>query len=109
VWKAGYVVAARMVGGVLGILLISWPDQLYPHYADHALAYGMSAITDQQAAGGMMMIVDSLVIIVAATYFLATIERGSEFENDLDNPVVAAAIARAEQEAAEASGTVATR
>jgi cytochrome c oxidase assembly factor CtaG len=102
IWKAGYIVAARMVGGVLGILLVAWPDQLYSHYGTRALDYGMSTITDQQIAGGMMMIVDSLVIIVASTYFLATIERGSEYASDLDNPVVAEAIARAAAERSSA-------
>jgi len=84
VWKAAYVVAARMIGGILGILIIVWPGQLYGTYGDAALAYGMSVTTDQQVAGGMMMLVDSFVIIVATTYFLATIDRGSEYVNDLD-------------------------
>jgi cytochrome c oxidase assembly factor CtaG len=94
VWKAAYVVAARMIGGVLGIILIAWPGQLYAPYGDAALAYGVSVIGDQQVAGGMMMLVDSFVVIVATTYFLLTIERGEEYANDLDNPVVAAAIER---------------
>jgi hypothetical protein len=55
----------------------------------------MSVKTDQQIAGGMMMLVDSAIVIVATTYFLMTIERGSEYDNDLENPVVAAAIERA--------------
>lgn len=97
VWKAGYVVAARMVGGILGILLVAWPDQLYATYGSESLAYGISPLVDQQVAGGMMMIVDSLVIIVAATYFLATIDRGSERDDDLLDPAVAAAIERAAQ------------
>jgi cytochrome c oxidase assembly factor CtaG len=106
IWKAAYVVAARMVGGVLGILLIAWPDQLYATYGSEALAYGLSATTDQQVAGGMMMLVDSAIVIVAATYFLMTIDRGSEYESDLDNPVVAAAIERARAaEAADAAPT----
>ncbi|MCW2920447.1 MAG: Cytochrome c oxidase caa3-type, assembly factor CtaG-related protein [Thermoleophilia bacterium] len=106
VWKAAYVVAARMVGGVLGIILIAWPDQLYATYGDAARAYGMSIRTDQQIAGGMMMLVDSAIIILATTYFLMTIDRGSEYDNDLDNPVVREAIERAaaEREAAGASG-----
>lgn len=83
VWKAAYVVGARMVGGVLGIILIAWPDQLYAPYGDAALAYGMSTITDQQVAGGMMMLVDTLVIILAGTFFLATIDRGAEYEDDV--------------------------
>ncbi|MCW2926623.1 MAG: Cytochrome c oxidase caa3-type, assembly factor CtaG-related protein [Thermoleophilia bacterium] len=92
VWKAGYVFAARMVGGVLGILLIAWPDQLYSPYGDAARAYGMSIITDQQVAGGMMMLVDITIVIVGVTYFLATMDRGSERTNDLDHPAVRAAI-----------------
>ena len=95
VWKAAYIVAARMVGGVLGIILVGWPEQVYSIYGDAALRYGIDPLVDQQAAGGMMMIVDSLIIIGAATYFLATIERGSEHDNDLLQPEVAAAIARA--------------
>jgi putative copper resistance protein D len=102
VWKAAYVVAARMIGGVLGIVLIAWPTQIYATYGDAAKAYGVTIIGDQQAAGGMMMLVDSAIIIVAAAYFLLTIERGEEFANDLDNPVVAAAIAR--ETAATAAG-----
>ncbi len=104
VWKAAYVVAARMVGGVLGILLIAWPDQLYATYGDAALDYGMSIVTDQQIAGGMMMLVDSVVVIVAATYFLMTIDRGTEYVSDLDNPVVREAIERA-RAAEEPAGT----
>ena len=95
VWKAAYVVAARMAGGVLGIVLIAWPSQLYGTYGDGPLEYGMSVITDQQIAGGMMMLVDSVVVIVAATYFLMTIDRGSEHASDLDHPAVRAAIDRA--------------
>jgi len=104
VWKSVYVVTARMVGGVLGIVLIAWPRQLYASYGDAALAYGMSIRTDQQVAGGMMMLVDTTIIIFATTYFLATIERGSEYVNDLDNPVVAAAIERARVERASLDG-----
>lgn len=103
IWKAGYVFAARMVGGVLGILLITWPGQVYAHYGQAARAYGISVRADQQVAGGMMMIVDTLVVIVGVTYFLATMERGAEYASDLDNPVVAAAIARAR---ADGSGQV---
>ncbi|MCW2923668.1 MAG: Cytochrome c oxidase caa3-type, assembly factor CtaG-related protein [Thermoleophilia bacterium] len=98
IWKAGYVFGARMIGGILGILLISWPGQVYSTYGDRAAAYGLDALADQQVAGGMMMVVDSLVVLVGVTYFLVTMDRGAERTNDLDNPVVAAAIARAAQE-----------
>jgi putative copper resistance protein D len=99
IWKAAYVVAARMIGGVLGIVMLAWPHQLYPAYGTRSLAYGIDPIVDQQVSGGIMMIVDSLVILLAATYFLVTIERGGEYANDLDDPELRAAIEAAEREA----------
>jgi len=93
VWKAAYVAAARMIGGVLGILLIAWPDQIYSTYGNTARAYGMSVITDQQIAGGMMMMVDSGIIIVGVTYFLATITRGEEHRDDVPEAARLAAVA----------------
>jgi len=95
VWKAGYVFGARMLGGILGIVLVTAPRQLYGTYGDAARAYGISPLTDQQIAGAMMMLVDTAVIIIGVTYFLAMMDRGSERTNDLEDPVVAAAIARA--------------
>lgn len=95
VWKAAYIVAARIIGGVLGIILVVWPGQLYGAYGSEALAYGIDPIVDQQIAGGMMMIVDSVIVIVATTFFLMAIDRGSEYDDDLLEPSVAAAIARA--------------
>lgn len=108
IWKAGYIVAARMIGGILGIALIAWPSQLYTAYGNRALAFDISPMVDQQIAGGMMMIVDSVIVIFAATYFLATIDRGSEYDSDLDNPVVAAAMQQA-ADARAAAGTGAGR
>ena len=100
VWKAVYVMVARLVGGILGIVLLTVPRQVYGHYGDAARAYGMSPLTDQQVAGGMMMLVDAAVILVAVTYFLVTIDRGGEHTSDLHEPSVAAAIARARAGAA---------
>lgn len=95
VWKAGYIVAARMIGGIWGIVLLSWPGQVYPVYGDRSLAYGIDPLVDQSIAGGMMMIVDAVIVIVATTFFLMAIDRGAEYDNDLLAPEVAAAIARA--------------
>lgn len=97
IWKAAYIVAARMIGGFLGSILIFAPGQLYGTYGNASLAFGIDPMLDQQIAGGMMMIVDSVIIIVAATYFLMSIDRGAEHENDLLEPTVAAAIARAKE------------
>lgn len=95
VWKAGYIVAARMIGGFLGSALVLSRVQVYGAYGDASRMFGIDPLVDQQIAGGMMMIVDSVIIIVAATFFLVSMDRGAEFENDLLEPTVAAAIARA--------------
>lgn len=83
VWKVLYVIAARTIGGVLGVMLVAWPTQIYGSYGDAATAYGVSPLTDQQIAGAMMMFVDSVIVVVGATWFLATIGRGEEHADDL--------------------------
>jgi putative copper resistance protein D len=98
VWKAAYIVVARILGGILGIVLIANTGQIYGAYGTESLAYGIDPIVDQQIAGAMMMLVDSAIVIVASAVFLLTIDRGSEYENDLLEPSVAAAIARARAE-----------
>ncbi|MCW2973624.1 MAG: Cytochrome c oxidase caa3-type, assembly factor CtaG-related protein, partial [Thermoleophilia bacterium] len=92
VWKAAYVMAARVVGGVLGILITVFPRQIYTFYGSRPQAYELGdvasrVITDQRIAGGMMMMVDSAVILIGVTYFLVTTERGKEHDDDLPESV----------------------
>ncbi|MCW2956127.1 MAG: Cytochrome c oxidase caa3-type, assembly factor CtaG-related protein [Thermoleophilia bacterium] len=98
VWKAMYVFAARMVGGVLGILLIVWPSQIYGAYGQRAEAYGISTLTDQQVAGGIMMMVDSLIVLVGVTYFLIKMDWGEDHRDDVPEASRAAALARHERD-----------
>ncbi|MCW2949260.1 MAG: Cytochrome c oxidase caa3-type, assembly factor CtaG-related protein [Thermoleophilia bacterium] len=94
VWKAVYVFAARTVGGVLGIIITTWPTQLYGFYGSRARDYGMSVITDQRIAGGMMMMVDSAVVLIGVTYFLVTTGRGLEHADDMPESARAAYLER---------------
>jgi putative membrane protein len=75
VWKALYVVAARTLGGVLGIIMIAWPTQLYTAYGNRSLAWGLSPVTDQQVAGAMMMAVDFVIVTAGFFWFIATTGR----------------------------------
>lgn len=77
VWKAMYVVAARMIGGVLGIVLAVSQTQLYDMYGNRALTYGLTPLEDQQLAGAMMMIVDLFIMTIGFSVFIA---RTSEHE-----------------------------
>lgn len=70
-WKAFYVVVARTIGGILGIILIVLPSQLYGFYGDAPLHYGLTPRTDQQLAGAMMMAVDFIIVTAGFFYFLA--------------------------------------
>ena len=94
VWKAGYVFIARIIGGVMGILITVWPSQIYHFYGSRAHAYGMSILTDQRIAGGMMMMVDSAVVLIGVTYFLVTTERGREHDDDMPESARAAYLER---------------
>jgi putative membrane protein len=59
VWplRIAYVTGAMVVGWMLAIALVLYPEPLYAHYA--ALAHrpgGITAMTDQQLAGGVMWV-----------------------------------------------------
>ncbi len=71
IWKAFYVVIARMAGMLLGIMMIVWPRPWYSTYATGAPAFGVNAITDQQIAGTLMMSVDFVFVVVGFLYFIA--------------------------------------
>jgi cytochrome c oxidase assembly factor CtaG len=70
-WKPMYVMAARMIGGILGIILIVAPAQLYAFYGDRAELWGMTAREDQQIAGAIMMFVDTIVVFAGFFWFMA--------------------------------------
>lgn len=64
-WKAGYLVTARVLSGALAtVMIVAQP--LYPAYAENAVLFGLEAQTDQQIAGAIMMFVDFVLISVVA-------------------------------------------
>jgi putative membrane protein len=71
IWKAFYVVVARIAGTVLGTMMIVWPRPWYPSYQAGAPEFGISALTDQQIAGAMMMTVDLVYVTIGFLYFIA--------------------------------------
>ena len=71
IWKAFYVVGARMMGMVLGIMMVVWQRPWYPTYEHGAPAFGVNAITDQQIAGSLMMSVDFVFVTIGFLYFIA--------------------------------------
>jgi len=69
-WKAPYLLAARLAGMFLGMAFIVMRTPAYAaYYGDAARAHGLSPLTDQQIAGGMMLGLDFLIMMGAAAFF----------------------------------------
>jgi cytochrome c oxidase assembly factor CtaG len=69
-WKAPYLLGARLPGMLLGMAFIVMSAPAYAaFYGNRAAAHGISPLTDQQVAGGMMMGLDLLVMLGSVAYF----------------------------------------
>jgi putative membrane protein len=54
-WRVGYVIAIRLIGAVLGNVLIWTQTVLYPVYKTTDAHQGLNPLGDQNIAGGIMM------------------------------------------------------
>jgi putative membrane protein len=68
-WKAGYILGARVLAMFVGMALIVSRHPAYSWYGDKGHSHGLSALSDQQIAGGLMLSVDIVVMIVALAFF----------------------------------------
>jgi cytochrome c oxidase assembly factor CtaG len=68
-WKAGYILGARVLAMFVGMGLLISRHTAYSYYADRGGSHGLSPLTDQQVAGGMMLMVDIVVMMVALGFF----------------------------------------
>jgi cytochrome c oxidase assembly factor CtaG len=62
--RLAYVVGVRLVGGILGTVLIFIQTVVYPVYRDSDAARGLSPLSDQNVAGGAMMIEQMILTIL---------------------------------------------
>jgi putative membrane protein len=60
-----YMFSAKVLVGLLGILLTFSPDALYSFYEDRPQYWGMSAVTDQNVGGAVMALQQSIVMGIA--------------------------------------------
>nr|MDQ6915876.1 cytochrome c oxidase assembly protein [Actinomycetota bacterium] len=65
-----YMFTAKILVGLLGILLTFSPDALYAFYQHRPRYWGMSAVTDQNVGGAVMAIQQSLVMGTAMVVLL---------------------------------------
>jgi cytochrome c oxidase assembly factor CtaG len=65
-----YMFSAKLLIGLLGIVLTFSPDALYAFYEHRPRYWGMSAVTDQNVGGAVMVIQQSLVMGIAMVVLL---------------------------------------
>ncbi len=62
--KLGYVVGVRLIGGILGNVLIWTQTVVYPVYKDSDAARGLNPLSDQNLAGAAMMVEQMFLTIL---------------------------------------------
>ncbi len=62
--RLGYVVAVRLIGAVLGNVLIWTQTVLYPVYNASDRAQGLNPLSDQNIAGAVMMVEETFLTII---------------------------------------------
>lgn len=84
-WKVAYVIVVRLIGAVLGNILMWSGTVLYTSYTAGQEYWGISAITDQSTAGVIMMVEGTFLAlgVLAWTFFEAARE-GDEKQRLLD-------------------------
>jgi len=81
--KLGYVVAVRVVEGILGNVFI-WPNHVFYSFYEHVQRpFGLTAVNDQRIAGSVMMIEGSLVTIIALAWLFLRLAQEGELRQQL--------------------------
>jgi cytochrome c oxidase assembly factor CtaG len=76
----GYVLAAKLGLGMLGLYLTWSKSVAYPYYAHVPRIWGLSAIEDQNVGGAIMMVEQSLVLVSAMVVLFVRMLLQSEEE-----------------------------
>ena len=82
-WKLAYVVAVRLIEGVLGNVFFWAGAPIYATYADAPRLWGISALADQGYAGGIMMVEGSLVTLGALAWLFLRLAEEGELRQEL--------------------------
>jgi cytochrome c oxidase assembly factor CtaG len=77
-----YMLATKLLVGLLGIGLTFAPDSIYAFYEHQPRVWGLSAGDDQQLAGAVMAIEQSIVMGIALTFLFVRALQESEREEE---------------------------
>lgn len=84
-WKAGYIIAVRLVGAALANAFLFGGSAFYDAYASGEAAHGITGADDQVAAGAIMMVEESLLTIgLFCWLFLRAARENDERQELLD-------------------------
>lgn len=108
--RAGYIVAVRFVGTVLGNVLIWTQTVLYPVYDSTDAHRGLGPLSDQALAGAAMMIVQMLLTAVLVGWLFLRYIREDEQRQSLLDLAARSGVALSDERAARAAaaGTAGT-
>jgi len=81
--RLGYIVAARMIGAVLGNVFLWSQTVFYDAYAPGVAKHGVSLLEDQSLAGSAMMVWESLLTIGLFCWLFLRAARESEERQEL--------------------------
>src|SRR5215217_3945679 len=68
-WKIGHIIAARMIGMMLGMAFVLIREPIYTGVYGSGERRGIGALADQQTAGGIMVAVDITIMVFALSFF----------------------------------------
>ncbi len=97
-----YVIAVRLIGTVLGNVLVFGGSVFYPYYIHGDHLWHISPMGDQVAAGGLMMIEESLLTIGLFCWLFLKVARENEERQRLIDYALAHEIPLDEERAARA-------
>lgn len=107
--RAGYVIAVRFVGAVLGNVLIWMQSVLYPVYDASDARHGLSALSDQNLAGAVMMIVQMLLTTGLVCWLFLRYTKADEERQSLMDLAAQHGIELSDERAARAASAKATQ
>jgi putative membrane protein len=100
--RLGYILAVRLMGGILGNVFLWSGTVFYPFYAHSDAAHRIAALTDQRMAGGIMMTEESILTLVLFCWLFLRAAREVEERQELLDYAYDHGIALSEERASRA-------
>jgi cytochrome c oxidase assembly factor CtaG len=101
-WRLVYIIAVRLIGTVLGNVLVFAGTVIYPIYRAGDAHWHISPLADQITAGAVMMVEESILTIALFCWLFLKVAREGEQRQELLDYATSRGIALDERRAARA-------